>query len=121
MVGLLEREMIHGAGESLKKATAMNVFTPSSRADAFLQDPSPVLLPPLKAFSKSVPVIESSASAPKKRNSKGCQALPMIRDLLSNPNFWFEIKGSEDYQYPGEIEWSICVYVCTVACCSRSM
>ena len=76
--------MIHGAGENLGKSTAMNIFTPSPHADAFLTEPKPVLLPKLKACSGNVLTtnLASSESAnTKKRNSKGCQALPIIRDL----------------------------------------
>ena len=48
IIGLLERTMIQGAGESLGKSTAMNIFTASPHADAFLTEPKPVLLPKLK-------------------------------------------------------------------------
>ena len=100
--------MIQGAGESLVKSTAMNIFTPSPHADAFLTEPKPVLLPKLKVCSGNVLTtnLASSESAiiTKKRNSKGCQALPIIRDLLSNPECWFDIKGSSDYQFPGKLE-----------------
>ena len=108
IIGLLERTMIQGAGESLGKSTAMNIFTASPHADAFLTEPKPVLLPKLKACSGNVLTtnLASSESAitTKKRNSKGCQALPIIRDLLSNPECWFDIKGSSDYQFPGKLK-----------------
>jgi len=103
--------MIQGAGERLGKSTAMNIFTPSPRANGFLKEPMPVLLPQLRACSTNVSTTNLSSSTSesaittKKRKSKGCQALPIIRDLLSNPEYWFQIKGSSDYQFPGKLEW----------------
>ena len=35
------------------------------------------------------------------RESKGAQALPVIRSLLSDHQNWFDIDTPEDYQYPG--------------------
>ena len=118
IIRLLQRTMIYGAGENLGKSTAMNIFTPSPHADAFLTEPKPVLLPKLKACSGNVLTtnLASSESAiiTKKRNSKGCQTLPIIRGLLSNLDCWFEIKGSSDYQFPGKLECEcnmFCMYV----------
>ena len=112
--------MIQGAEESLGKSAAMNIFTASPHADAFLTEPKPVLLPKLKACSGNVLTTNLASSesdiATKKRNSKGCQALPIIRDLLSNPECWFDIKGSSDYQFPGKLECE-----CNMFCMYRSL
>ena len=42
-----------------------------------------------------------------KRESKGSQALPVIRSLLSQSENWFEITTPDDYQYPGVFNTSI--------------
>ena len=85
------------AGENLGKSTAMNIFTPSPHADAFLTEPKPVLLPKMKACSGNVLTTNLASSESAITTKKRNQALPIIRDLLSNPECWFEIKDSNDY------------------------
>ena len=92
-----------GAAERLGKSTAMNVLAPATYSDAFVEDPTPVLLPKLdeKTITSSGPSNASSASEPRKRNGQ-CHVQPIVRELLAHPKNWFEINCSDDYQFPGK-------------------
>ena len=103
MLGLLQRKMIQGAGQQLSKTTTMNTFYPSSLSEAFIANPSTVLLRKQNKVHNAIPESTASPSSTQKksRESKGTQAAPLIRSLLSTPNYWYPITCSSDYQYPG--------------------
>ena len=101
--GLVERRMIHGAGVGLSKTTAMNTVHPVLCSEEFLSNPQPVLLPALAENSKK-PSSQASSNTTKavvKRIGRGCRAKPIINGMISNPEQWFEIRSSYDYQFPG--------------------
>ena len=98
-----------GAAERFgKSTTAMNVLVPATYSDAFVEDPTPVLLSKLdeKTITSSGPRNASSASQPRKRNGQ-CHVQPIVRELLTHPENWFEINCSDDYQFPGKYRNSL--------------
>lgn len=81
----------------------MNVLVPATYSDAFVEDPTPVLLPKLveKKNTSSGPSDASSASQPRKHSGQ-CHVQPIVSELLAHPENWFEINSSDDYQFPGK-------------------
>ena len=84
----------------------------SSEGQNFLTTPTSVLSPSLELGARQSADLSSDlstdsstktrvSSTSTKRKSKGTQALPIIRTLLSQSENWFEITSPDDYQYPG--------------------
>ena len=99
--GFLERRMIHGAGVGLSKTTTMNTIHPVLKCEEFLSSPHPVRLPELEENPRQPQSSSSPVKAVAKRNGRGCRAKPIISALISDPEQWFEIQNSSDYQFPG--------------------
>ena len=82
----------------------MNTIHPTPKSVKFLENSHPVLLPdlaqsPFVQGSKPTSSVHRAPTA--KRSGRGCRARPTIVAMMSSPDQWFKIKGSEDYQFPG--------------------
>ena len=92
--------MLIGGGERLARSMVFNSFY----GNGTLSAQSPILLlSPGPSGSHSITVSSTSTcSASTKRNSKGVQALLMIRKLMSARRNWFPIFSANDYHFPGQ-------------------
>ena len=99
--------MLLGGGERLARSMVFNSFYANSATSDTLSTQSPILLPPPPECSSShshstAGSATSACSASTKRNSKGVQALPMVRKLMSSRRNWFPISSAMDYHFPGQ-------------------
>ena len=118
IIWLLERTMIQGAGESLGKSTAMNIFTASPYADTFLTEPKPVLLPKLKACSGNVLTTNlassESAIATKKRNSKDVKPYPSFETYSQTQSAGLRSRAVVTTSFLVSWNVSVTCFACTV-------
>ena len=81
-----------------------NTLYPNVTTEEFLRSPSPVAIPTFVDSSRtSHPPVSGShnPSDKKARQSKGVQALPIIKKLMGSRANWFPIRSAEDYHIPG--------------------
>lgn len=92
----------HESGSRHRKNRAMvfNTFQLSSEGFNYIDNPHEIRLPQLPDTTEPSTQQALRTSKPT-RVSRGSQALPVIRNLLSDQTKWFEIENPDDYQYPG--------------------
>lgn len=100
LVGLLKRNMKMGVGTGKNKAMVFNMFQLSSEGFGYIDNPYKICLPQLPEAAEPS-TQQGSCVSKSTRVSKGSQALPVIRNLLSDQAQWFAIENPDDYQYPG--------------------
>ena len=105
---LIDRKMLIGGGERLACSMVFNSFFPNSTTQVTVETQSPILLPPLTGSTQHTQETPEFTTTTKKsiRQSKGVQALPVIRKLMSSRDHWFPISSSKDYHFPGQFYYS---------------
>ena len=97
------RSMIKGSGHY----SVMGVYTPLESCQVYISNDKSLMLPAFKhsledtsrTLSSNTSVAESSKR--KKRLGKGCNILPIVRNLLADQENWKSVTDKRDYQFLG--------------------
>lgn len=107
LCGFLERSMHLGHGQGRITSMVFNSYSVTAAGEELLTSPTQVLLPcephrPVQA--RTTATANSTTSIKQIRKSKGNHLLPTLTKLLSSRENWYDIKNTEDYQYPGKFK-----------------
>jgi len=105
--GFLNRRLVIGSGHNMLNNIVIASYSVVDKGIALLENVEieEVLLPAVD--KKSVPtndidsIPSSSQKATPQRKGKGSHALTIAQKLLSDKSNWFDIKSSDDYNFPG--------------------
>ena len=105
--GFLSRLLAIGSGHNMMNDIAFATYTVADTGIALLKNVElqEVLLP--KVNKKLVPATNTDSTPSTdqqvihQRKGKGSHALSIAQELISDKSNWFEIKSSDDYNFPG--------------------
>ena len=95
-----------GVGTGKNRAMVFNTFQLSSEGFGYIDNPHKICLPQLPETAEPS-TQQASCVSKSTRVSRGSQALPVIRNLLSDQTKWFAIENPDDYQYPGVFPYEL--------------
>ena len=86
-----------------------NSYSVAEAGNELLTSPISVPLPceshkPIQARARTSATADVSTNIKLTRKSKGTHLLPILTKLLSSRENWYDIKNTEDYQYPGKFK-----------------
>ena len=101
----LSREINASQGQIL--SMMCNSYSVAEDGNELLTSPTPVPLPceshkPIQACTSAIADMVINIKLTRKR--KGTHLLPTLTKLLSSRENWYDIKNTEDYQYPGRFK-----------------